>query len=605
MVSDANLDLLLMDGWRIAVIPFIENPFIEPEDPKHVNFEERHEIGRRKTVLCKLHIWNLVEYDTIFYLDTDIIVVPGLPIAQDGDCEDEPRVKIDTIFQCGKKNGTEPHPNSKIGQFCAFQYSYDWSPSPSWFFNAGVLLVKPSREIFRDILVHARWLGTNRNFGDQGTLQKYFFLTCVSEGKFLLGDLDKQEEVSKLVCKFPDNDFLNYNSHYKVDAFKKLCASIGTEVSTEEFMLLPLLFHTSGPKANLYTGQQMDEKRLFRRTHMWTGESLGENIDKVYESLESGCMQLDRPWQDWASDDMHGDDRCESAVIHYLDADRKPWHWRLWPLAGYYSEWRTVSDMVPFAWRDAYFQIIVWGSFPILFLLVWSFFLNTWFCGIRNIEFESWRVFFYLGSCIRSVEFPIIGYFCRFIYHPRMPIIFKLPFYLIPNPFDPLLANWERFSLFVLMPCSILGTVLSFQIVPNQLPPLTGWLIYAEWSAFICCSIVILWAFLVYRVAHRGQSRCLISLNRLFNEPMDKQTKAILIEGVKLFLLQASLEMVLLAGLMYYGRYKEIDWWDLRDMKEEFFKARVALSWPIFVRGGSIFLKRFVYEANTTSKEIC
>jgi len=85
-----------------------------------LSYKERHERGRRKTVLSKLHIWNLIQYETVFYLDTDVLVIPGLA----KNCEQAERIDIDRIFDCGK-NGSVPR-HSKIGQFCALQNQYLW-----------------------------------------------------------------------------------------------------------------------------------------------------------------------------------------------------------------------------------------------------------------------------------------------------------------------------------------------------------------------------------------------------------------------------------------------------------------------------------------------
>jgi len=122
-VSREAEQILKQDGWRIQRVQSLKNPF--------KNFQPRLE-----KVITKLQIWTLIEYDKLVFLDGDTLVLQN----------------IDELFLCGN--------------FCA-------SMRHSERFNKGVMVLKPSVEIYRDMVQNLEGLGSYTG-GDQGVLNMYF-----------------------------------------------------------------------------------------------------------------------------------------------------------------------------------------------------------------------------------------------------------------------------------------------------------------------------------------------------------------------------------------------------------------------------------------------
>jgi len=94
--------------------------------------------SRFDSVMSKLWIWNLTQYETLVFLDADTLIFQN----------------VDELFECG--------------EFCAaFLNPYT--------FNSGVLVLKPSRTVFEDMM-HKVTTGVIKSYdgGDQGFLNTYF-----------------------------------------------------------------------------------------------------------------------------------------------------------------------------------------------------------------------------------------------------------------------------------------------------------------------------------------------------------------------------------------------------------------------------------------------
>lgn len=117
-VTEVTREVLKNDGWIVKSVNYMKTPYKNSE------------------FFTKLLIWTLKEYKKLFYIDSDAIVLQN----------------IDHVFRCGN--------------FCAV---YRHSER----FNAGVLVVKPSLEVFNDMKSQ---LGTLNSYdgGDQGFLNAYF-----------------------------------------------------------------------------------------------------------------------------------------------------------------------------------------------------------------------------------------------------------------------------------------------------------------------------------------------------------------------------------------------------------------------------------------------
>jgi hypothetical protein len=114
-------------GWRTLVVARIANP----HSGSH-NFQRRLDY-----VFTKLHLFSLVQYAKVVYLDTDVVVMRSLA----------------PLFRCG--------------DFCAVMRRT--------YFNSGVMVVTPDAETFADLLRLRNKL-PSYNAGEQGFLNEYFSL---------------------------------------------------------------------------------------------------------------------------------------------------------------------------------------------------------------------------------------------------------------------------------------------------------------------------------------------------------------------------------------------------------------------------------------------
>ena len=116
------------------MVPPIANP-TEQEERKETDPQTPSWYGSAYT---KLHIWALIEYSQIFYIDADCLIVG----------------ELDHVF-------------SKYE-------SFDFAACPDVFppdhFNAGVLLVRPSMRVFTKLLEETRKVHHSYDGGDTGFL---------------------------------------------------------------------------------------------------------------------------------------------------------------------------------------------------------------------------------------------------------------------------------------------------------------------------------------------------------------------------------------------------------------------------------------------------
>ncbi|XP_031248492.1 putative glucuronosyltransferase PGSIP8 isoform X1 [Pistacia vera] len=112
------------DGAKVVRVENLNNPY------KH--FDKRF-----KLTLNKLYAWNLVDYDRVVMLDSDNLFLQN----------------TDELFQCG--------------QFCAVFIN-------PCIFHTGLFVLKPSKEVFKD-MVHELEIGReNPDGADQGFISGYF-----------------------------------------------------------------------------------------------------------------------------------------------------------------------------------------------------------------------------------------------------------------------------------------------------------------------------------------------------------------------------------------------------------------------------------------------
>ena len=144
-LSPHNVQVLESDNWRVLKASWIANPF-------HIS--NRREgagvLDRKWVIFNKLNVFNLTGYERIIYVDADMVILRSM----------------DVLFGCLDDQNVI---------LCATQnYFYQ----QRWDFNAGMMILRPSRRRLQDILAVAADLGTNYWSGDQGLLQKAFFYYC-------------------------------------------------------------------------------------------------------------------------------------------------------------------------------------------------------------------------------------------------------------------------------------------------------------------------------------------------------------------------------------------------------------------------------------------
>ncbi|OVA05488.1 Glycosyl transferase [Macleaya cordata] len=122
-ISERSRRALKAVGWKIKPIERIESPHASKNAYNRWNYS-------------KLRIWQLIEYDKVIFVDSDLIVLKN----------------IDKFFK---------HP-----QLSAVKDS-------NIFFNSGIMLIEPSNCIF-DTLMEKRYTLLSYNGGDQGFLNEAF-----------------------------------------------------------------------------------------------------------------------------------------------------------------------------------------------------------------------------------------------------------------------------------------------------------------------------------------------------------------------------------------------------------------------------------------------
>ena len=130
-VSDADINTIKADGWKVYKTDTIANPGRWTQQPNGRGFPSRF-----WGVYTKLALWNLTDYDTIVYLDADTVVSRN----------------IDELFLCDG--------------MCAVLRAGER-------FNTGVMVISPDEHTFNDML--SRVASTpSYTGGDQGFLNEYF-----------------------------------------------------------------------------------------------------------------------------------------------------------------------------------------------------------------------------------------------------------------------------------------------------------------------------------------------------------------------------------------------------------------------------------------------
>lgn len=147
----------------------VEVPKITSKLAKVFSFHKNEDFCQN--CFCKLNMWNMTEYDKIVYLDSDITVLKNI------DCMFETNSDFSACSSLVVSidiSGFREHPSFKEGariseipkQFLKASYNDDH-------FNAGVLVLKPSKEKYKKMMSLKDAIGKGGH-GDQGFLNEYF-----------------------------------------------------------------------------------------------------------------------------------------------------------------------------------------------------------------------------------------------------------------------------------------------------------------------------------------------------------------------------------------------------------------------------------------------
>eukprot|EP01103_Thecamoeba_quadrilineata_P014407 TRINITY_DN4297_c0_g1_i2.p1 TRINITY_DN4297_c0_g1~~TRINITY_DN4297_c0_g1_i2.p1 ORF type:complete len:626 (+),score=85.83 TRINITY_DN4297_c0_g1_i2:153-2030(+) len=447
-ISKHSVQLLEQAHWRVLQVPFIPNPFWKAPLSAGVGwfneFEARHENNRRLTVMTKLQVFNLTEYNRIVYLDADTMV----------------RNNPDEMFNCGRdladdgshfyNNNDEEDELNPQEDFllCAFQMSYNRFNSPSWSFNAGIMVLRPSSSLLDDILSHSLELGTNNNLGDQGLLQKYFFYSCIKDqrlGFLSLPDLKKE---------FPD--------HTNTD-FLARGGDLDDGINYENYVFVPRMWW-----------------------HGWVSESTYEVTDwriTNYEHREMSskkCFQLPRAYHLW----VHHDQQAlytDVLIVHFLNSENKPWDWRMGIYGGHYQYWRAFVGHVELLTLVApLYQTILLFLLPLVFTstilyLQWRFI--SW--GTSDSRND-----FLLKECLRGLN-------CSRGWMYLAEAVDKI---LRKCYFSGVV--WYGVCALECIGAGVGIRLAVYRFLPIEIHPFAGWLLQFEWTT--ACSLMVHGFYIVF-----------------------------------------------------------------------------------------------------------
>jgi len=172
-------------GVTVIDIPIVKNPYA-----RLPHYQERFD-----KVLSKLYMWNLTEYDTLVSIDADTLVFQN----------------VDELFSCG--------------EFCAAFIN----PTK---FNSGVMVLKPNKQVFSNMMEKLASGLESFDSGDQGFLNSFF--PKLLDAPVFDGNLSRNSAnaTMKRLASTYHSDHLLYYPKLKWDPVKP---------AVVEFIGLPLL----------------------------------------------------------------------------------------------------------------------------------------------------------------------------------------------------------------------------------------------------------------------------------------------------------------------------------------------------------------------------
>lgn len=143
--SISSDNIALIESIYDEIIP-IDNEIIKSPLEKLVDQLNRSELS---ITYSKLLLWNLINYDSIVYLDSDVL----------------PMINFDDIFE------NYPIESNQIAA----------SPDSGWpdIFNSGVFKLKPNKEIFNKLIDFTKDSNNSFDGADQGLLNEFFNLNWI------------------------------------------------------------------------------------------------------------------------------------------------------------------------------------------------------------------------------------------------------------------------------------------------------------------------------------------------------------------------------------------------------------------------------------------
>jgi glycogenin glucosyltransferase len=147
-----NLSLDSKEKLKSVGCKFVETSYLGSKTSKFQPYRENPNFANN--AYNKIHLWSQ-DFDKIIYFDADIVVLKNTDHIFDMDIDFGASPTFQMIF------------NRELKKYTSMSYNYGY-------FNSGVLVLKPSIEIFNDMLAKKDVIHTPNDPSDQGFLNHYF-----------------------------------------------------------------------------------------------------------------------------------------------------------------------------------------------------------------------------------------------------------------------------------------------------------------------------------------------------------------------------------------------------------------------------------------------
>ena len=141
-VSLAGVHALEQARWRVYQVPFIPNPFMQSNEA-HALAHTRITRRRQWESACKLYVFDMAMYQQVLFIDVDSMVTGNLD-----------------HFLTTLEQQRQAEVNDTRGTvLAAAMHRKPRLDTNRWLFDTSVMVVRPSRALFRDITEHMMEFG--------------------------------------------------------------------------------------------------------------------------------------------------------------------------------------------------------------------------------------------------------------------------------------------------------------------------------------------------------------------------------------------------------------------------------------------------------------